>query len=73
MEVREKPSSPLHPRRSSSSQCIDGRSTSLAVWELSDPNEDFVARLTIKQPGLPLVTEILTTLTMNRMAQTLTW
>lgn len=51
---------------------MDGR-TSLAVWELSQPEDDFHARLTIKPSGLAIVTEILTTLTLNRMSQVLEW
>ncbi|KAG6917665.1 hypothetical protein DXG01_001640 [Tephrocybe rancida] len=53
-------------------ELFDGRTT-LAVWELSDPDDEFHARLTIKPPGLPVVTEIVTTLAMNRMAQELQW
>ncbi|KAG6836491.1 hypothetical protein H0H93_007590 [Arthromyces matolae] len=53
-------------------ELLDGRTT-LAVWELSHPDDEFHARLTIKTPGLPVVTEIVTTLTMNRMAQELRW
>jgi hypothetical protein len=54
-------------------QCMDGRST-LAVWELnSHPRDEFYARLTIKASGLALVTEILTTLILNRMSQWLSW
>ncbi|KAG6844362.1 hypothetical protein H0H87_007543 [Tephrocybe sp. NHM501043] len=53
-------------------ELFDGRTT-LAIWELSHPDDDFHARLTIKPPGLPVVTEIVTTLAMNRMAQELQW
>lgn len=55
------------------SQCIEGRATVLAVWEMSQPEDLFHARLTIKSAGLAIVTEILTTLTLNRMAHTLSW
>ena len=51
---------------------MDGRST-LAVWEHSLPDDEFHARLTIKAAGLMFITEILTTLTLNRMAQALNW
>lgn len=51
---------------------MDGRTT-LAVWELSHPEDEFHARLTIKHSGLPLVTEIVTTLLLNRMSQALSW
>jgi hypothetical protein len=57
------------PRRM---ECFCGRST-IAVWELSEPEDIFHARLTIKPAGLPIVTEIVTTLTLLRMAQALNW
>ncbi|KAG2143621.1 hypothetical protein DEU56DRAFT_791606 [Suillus clintonianus] len=53
-------------------ECIDGRST-IATWELSQPEDVFSARLTIKHSGLSMVTEILTTLCLNRMALDLEW
>lgn len=54
-------------------QCMDGRTT-LAVWELNNhPRDEFCARLTIKASGLALVTEILTTLILNRISQRLAW
>ncbi|KII94720.1 hypothetical protein PLICRDRAFT_96541 [Plicaturopsis crispa FD-325 SS-3] len=53
-------------------ECLDGR-VSFAVWERSAPGDEFYARLTIKHPGIAIVTEILTTLTLNRMAHFLDW
>ncbi|KAF4601685.1 hypothetical protein EYR40_004884 [Pleurotus pulmonarius] len=53
-------------------ECSDGRST-IAVWELSQPEDEFHARLTIRGGGLPVVTEILTTLTLNRVSLALNW
>ncbi|KAJ7015873.1 hypothetical protein C8F04DRAFT_1170834 [Mycena alexandri] len=53
-------------------ELADGRST-LAVWELSAPTDEFDARLTIKHAGLAIVTEIMTTLTINRMSESLGW
>ncbi|KAI9574327.1 hypothetical protein HD554DRAFT_2165817 [Boletus coccyginus] len=53
-------------------ECVDGRTT-VATWELSQPEDVFNARLTIKHAGLSVVTEILTTLTLNRMAMALNW
>jgi len=53
-------------------QCLDGRTT-IATWELSQPEDTFSARLTIKHSGLSIVTEILTTLSLNRMALSLDW
>ena len=53
-------------------QLADGRTT-LAVWELSSPTDPFDARLTIKHAGLAFITEIMTTLTINRMSESLGW
>ena len=53
-------------------QCICGRTT-IAEWQLSEPEDIFHARLTIKPAGLPIVTEIVTTLTLLRMAHALNW
>jgi hypothetical protein len=53
-------------------QCVDGRST-LALWELDQSNEPYDARLVIKHAALSIVTEILTTLTLIRMAEHLSW
>ncbi|KAF8841573.1 hypothetical protein BDN67DRAFT_1010506 [Paxillus ammoniavirescens] len=53
-------------------ECVDGRTT-IATWELSEPEDIFCARLTIKHAGLSVVTEILTTLALNRMAMALGW
>jgi len=54
-------------------QCMDGRTT-LAVWELSNHTDsECYARLSIRASGLALVTEILTTLILNRMSQWLSW
>ena len=54
-------------------QCVDGRTT-LAVWEFNNHLDDgFPARMIIKASGLALVTEILTTLLLNRMSQWLSW
>jgi hypothetical protein len=51
---------------------LDGRTT-IAAWELGQPEDIFSARLTIKHSGLSMVTEILTTLSLNRMALSLDW
>lgn len=53
-------------------ECVDGRTT-LAVWEVSHPDDDFHAKLTVRPAGIPIVTEILTTLVLNRMALALGW
>ncbi|KAJ7672912.1 hypothetical protein B0H17DRAFT_1183272 [Mycena rosella] len=61
----------LHPRLTPP-QLAEGR-TILAVWELSAPTDEHDARLIIKHAGLAIVTEIMTTLTINRMSQALGW
>ncbi|KAF8625018.1 hypothetical protein AX15_005589 [Amanita polypyramis BW_CC] len=53
-------------------ECIDGRST-IAIWELSNPDDEHSAKLTIKPAGMAVVTEILTTLVLNLMADTMGW
>ncbi|EIW76263.1 hypothetical protein CONPUDRAFT_139678 [Coniophora puteana RWD-64-598 SS2] len=53
-------------------ECSDGR-TSVATWELSQPEDMFHARLTVKAAGMPIVTEVMTTLALNRMASELGW
>jgi hypothetical protein len=63
---------PCFPPANVLTQLADGRST-LAVWELSAPTDEFDARLTIKHTGLAIVTEIMTTLTINRMSESLGW
>ncbi|KAI6100150.1 hypothetical protein F5141DRAFT_1140600 [Pisolithus sp. B1] len=53
-------------------ECVDGRST-VAAWELSQPEDVFSARLVLKHSALTYVTELLTTLILNRMALALNW
>ncbi|KAG6334330.1 hypothetical protein ID866_4754 [Astraeus odoratus] len=53
-------------------ECVDGRTT-IATWELSEPEDVFSARLVIKHSALSFVTELLTTLILNRMALALEW
>lgn len=53
-------------------ECVDGRST-VAVWELSQPEDVFSARLLLKHSALSYVTELLTTLILNRMGLALNW
>ncbi|KAJ7058436.1 hypothetical protein C8F01DRAFT_1148209 [Mycena amicta] len=53
-------------------ELTDGRNT-YATWELSLPTDEHDARVTIRQAGLPLVTEIMTTLVLNRMSESLAW
>ncbi|KAJ7133813.1 hypothetical protein C8R46DRAFT_923535 [Mycena filopes] len=53
-------------------ELADGRAT-LAIWELSAPGDAFDARLTIKHAGMAIVTEIMATLSVNRMGEALGW
>ncbi|KAJ7479267.1 hypothetical protein FB451DRAFT_1395846 [Mycena latifolia] len=50
----------------------EGR-TLLAVWELAGPGDAHDARLTLRAGALALVTEVMATLTVNRMAGALGW
>ncbi|PPQ94800.1 hypothetical protein CVT25_007437 [Psilocybe cyanescens] len=53
-------------------ECLDGR-TILATWEVSSPEKDYHATLVIKPNAMSLITEITTTLILNRMALALGW
>ncbi|KAJ7168043.1 hypothetical protein C8R46DRAFT_1094764 [Mycena filopes] len=53
-------------------ELADGRTT-LAIWELSAPGDAFDARVEIKHAGLAIVTEIMATLSVNRMGGALGW
>ncbi|KAJ7192113.1 hypothetical protein GGX14DRAFT_380458 [Mycena pura] len=53
-------------------ELTDGRNT-YAVWELSAPTDEHDARVTIRQAGLPFVTEIMATLAVYRMGDALGW
>ncbi|KAF7309986.1 hypothetical protein MIND_00371400 [Mycena indigotica] len=52
---------------------LTDRRTTYATWELSSPTDEFDARITIQPAGLPFVTEIMTTLVLNRMGDSLGW
>jgi len=54
-------------------ECVDGRSNIIAVWERSQPEDEHHARLTVRPQGLAIVTEILTTMTLNHISQNLRW
>lgn len=45
----------------------------MAVWEVSPPDTKYYARLTIYEAGLPVVTELQTTLILNVLALTHVW
>ncbi|KAI0057606.1 hypothetical protein BV25DRAFT_1831056 [Artomyces pyxidatus] len=53
-------------------ECADGKQL-LAVYEPQSKTTEHVALLTIKQPGLAVVTEILTTLILIQISQELHW
>ncbi|THU91044.1 hypothetical protein K435DRAFT_820965 [Dendrothele bispora CBS 962.96] len=53
--------------------CMDGRNC-ICVWEvISSPENEYDARVTFKPAALALVTEIMTTLILNRMYLALGW
>ncbi|TFY63257.1 hypothetical protein EVG20_g6389, partial [Dentipellis fragilis] len=53
-------------------ECMDGSKT-LAVYEPDQASADFAAILTIQAPGLAVVTEIVATLMLARIAKVLQW
>lgn len=53
-------------------ECVDGKEV-LAVYEAGHASRDYTALLTIRHPGLAVVTEILTTLLLSQMAVILQW
>lgn len=53
-------------------QCVDGKEV-LATYEAAQISSDYSAMLTIRQAGLAVVTEILTTLMLSQMATVLQW
>ncbi|KAF7789427.1 hypothetical protein EIP86_000371 [Pleurotus ostreatoroseus] len=54
-------------------ECFDNKGVAIAIWEVGQLEDDFHARLSLKRSGLAVVTEVLTTLTLNRIAHTLSW
>ncbi|KAJ3761996.1 hypothetical protein EV361DRAFT_796641 [Lentinula raphanica] len=55
------------------SLCMDGR-TCIALWEAVPSTDfDYDARVTLRPSALMLITEIMTTLILNRMYLTLNW
>ena len=54
-------------------QCVDSKGNVIALWETSQLADPFAAKLTIKHAALPIITEIVTTLTLNRIAQVSNW
>ena len=54
-------------------QCVDAKGNVVALWETSQLSDPFAAKLTIKHAALPIITEIVTTLTLNRIAQVSNW
>jgi len=54
-------------------ECVDGR-TVVAVWEpVPSSDKKYEAKLTVKKSSLPIITEIVTALILNRMAEALKW
>ncbi|KAI0092108.1 hypothetical protein BDY19DRAFT_579093 [Irpex rosettiformis] len=54
-------------------ECFDGKNAVVAIWELAQRSDPSYARLTLKQAALPIVTELLTAFTLNRISETLKW
>ncbi|KZT06476.1 uncharacterized protein LAESUDRAFT_700298 [Laetiporus sulphureus 93-53] len=54
-------------------ECVDSKGTTVALWERSRLQDEFHARLTVTQSGLSIITELLTTLTLNRIASIMNW
>jgi len=54
-------------------ECIDSRGNTVALWETSQLEDEFHARLTVKASALAVITELVTTLTLNRIAMILNW
>ncbi|KAI0329640.1 hypothetical protein GY45DRAFT_1346435 [Cubamyces sp. BRFM 1775] len=54
-------------------ECVDSKGNVIALWETSQLADPFAAKLTIKHAALPIITEIVTTLTLNRIAQVSNW
>ncbi|KDQ64062.1 hypothetical protein JAAARDRAFT_27690 [Jaapia argillacea MUCL 33604] len=54
-------------------ELVDSSRTAIAVWEVARPEDEFFARLTLRHSALPIITEIMTTLTLNRMARDFNW
>lgn len=54
-------------------QCYNSSRTLLAIWELSDPEAEHDAVLAIHEPGMRMVTEVMTTLILNRMWMETNW
>ncbi|KAH6912412.1 hypothetical protein BKA70DRAFT_1370058 [Coprinopsis sp. MPI-PUGE-AT-0042] len=53
-------------------ECKDGNSL-LATWEITPPAEEHFAVVTLKPSALPLITEVVTSLAVNRIAQAYSW
>ena len=54
-------------------QCGDARGNLIALWETSQLADPFAAKLTLTPAALSIVTEIVTTLILNRIAQVSNW
>lgn len=54
-------------------ECIDSKGSTVAIWETSQLQDEFHARLTVRLSALAIITEIVTTLTLNRIASILNW
>ena len=74
--IRGRPSTaalPRPPLTARAPQCVDSKGNMIALWETSQIADPFSARLTLKHAALPIVTEVVTTLILNRIAQVSNW
>jgi len=53
-------------------ECVDGWST-IAIYEISHHEAEYYGKITLKSAALPLATEIMTSLVLNKMATDLGW
>ncbi|TBU45200.1 hypothetical protein BD309DRAFT_1071558 [Dichomitus squalens] len=54
-------------------ECVDAKGNLIALWETSQLTDPFAAKLTLKPAAIPIVTEIVSTLILNRIAQVSNW
>ncbi|CCM05536.1 uncharacterized protein FIBRA_07762 [Fibroporia radiculosa] len=54
-------------------ECCDSKGLTVALWEISQLEDEFHARLTVQHSALAIITELVTTLTLNRIALILNW
>lgn len=53
-------------------QCLDGNNL-LATFQIAPPSVNYFARVIVQRAAMPIITEIMTSLELNRMALALPW